>query len=291
MERQWEGTTYGNGWMHRTLIHMLRHLDVRILYVFAAVFVVPPCLVFRDGYKPIYHYFRQRFGYSPIRAFFKTYTNHRIFSETVIDKFAMYAGKRFEIKIEGYEHFLELEKGEKGFVQFSSHIGNYEIAGYTLVSERKKMNALVFANEKTSVMENRSRMFDGTNIHMIPMKADMGHLLAIKEAMDNNEIISLPADRIVGSPRTIELNFLGATASFPLGPFTVATMQQSDVIAVNVMKTAKLKYSIFVRKLEYDKNVSRKEQVRQLAEDYVKELERILRVYPTEWFNYYDFWS
>ena len=45
MNKQWTGTTYGNGLMHRWLIALLRHIDVRIVYVFAYLFVVPPCQI------------------------------------------------------------------------------------------------------------------------------------------------------------------------------------------------------------------------------------------------------
>ena len=49
-EREWEGATYGNGWMHRNLIRILRFMDVRILYLFSDIFIVPFCMVFsRSG--------------------------------------------------------------------------------------------------------------------------------------------------------------------------------------------------------------------------------------------------
>ena len=157
-EKKWEGTTYGNSLMHRWLIKLLRDIDIRFVYIFAYVFVVPPCL-FRPGFKPIYHYFRRRWGYCPLRSFWKTYQNHCMFSQVVIDRFAMYAGKHFDIKIEGYEHFQKLSLRPEAFIQLSSHIGNYEVAGYTLTSHEKPLNALVFYGEKQTVMENRSDLF------------------------------------------------------------------------------------------------------------------------------------
>ena len=136
-DKQWEGTTYGSSWMHRTLIRILRLCDVRLLYVFSAVFVIPVCLVGRPGGGIIYRYFRQRFNYSPLKAAWKSYVNHCQFSEVVIDRFAMYAGKNFNIKVEGYEHFRKLAERPEGFVQLSAHVGNYEAAGYNLKAEQK----------------------------------------------------------------------------------------------------------------------------------------------------------
>jgi len=290
-EKEWIGTTYGNGWMHKWLIRILRHTDIRIWYVFAAAFVVPVCLLLRPSCGIIYRYFRNRFGYSKPRALWKTYVNHCLFSQAVIDKFAMYAGKKFKVDIEGNELFLALAAKEQAFVQLSSHIGNYEIAGYTLVAETKPFNALVFFGEKESVMRNRTKMFGHTNIRMIPVKQDMSHLFEIDSVLQNGETLSIPADRIWGSEKKLELDFLGEKAKFPLGPFCVATMRGLDVLSVSVMKTSWNCYKIYVKSLGYDKNAPRKLQICELAEGYVADLERMLRLYPTQWYNYFEFWT
>ena len=290
MDKQWDGTTYGNSAMHRWLISLLRRIDVRFIYVFAYVFVVPPSL-FRPGFKFIYRFFRERFGQSPLKAFWHTYLNHCLFAQAVIDKFAMYAGKKFDVQIEGYDHFLRLAAQEKGFVQLSSHMGNYEIAGYTLVAESKPFNAIVFFGEKASVMENRNKMFAHTNIRMIPIRQDMSHLFEIDRALSDGETVSIPGDRVWGSTKVLKAEFLGKEARFPMGPYTVAAMRGLDVLAVNVMKESSKRYRIYVTPLDYDKQASRREQTAQLLHSYVAELERLLALYPTQWYNYFDFWK
>ena len=286
-----QGTTYGNSWMHLWLVRMLKVIPISALYAFVAVFVVPVCLVVNPAQRIIYRYFRERLGMTWWHAGLKTYKNFYLFAQVVIDKFAMYAGKRFRIDIEGYDNFLQLAEREEGFVQLSAHIGNYEMAGYTLRAEKKRVNALVFGGEKESVMENRNRMFSKMNIRMIAVKPDMSHLFAINDALADGETISMPADRLFGSTKSITLPVLGKDAQLPLGPFTLATMRGLDALAVNVMKTATTRYKIYVTSLQYDKQAARSEQTRQLAASYVKELERILTKYPEQWYNYFPFWK
>lgn len=288
---KWTGTTFGNGWMHRALINMLKYVDVRFFYVFVSIFIVPFCLIFDHHSGYIYKYFRRRLGYSRIRSCRNTITNYCLFSQAVIDKFAMYAGKKFDVRVEGYEYFKKLAEQNMGFVQLSSHIGNYEIAGYTLVSDVKPINALVFGGEKASVMMNREKIFSKTNIRIIPIMSDMSHIFAINSALDNNEIVSVPGDRRMGSPKTIRMDFLGASAEFPIGPFAIAAMHGVAVIAVNVMKTGVKQYTIYVRPLEYDRQAPRLDQIRRLAEGYVKNLTLDLKRYPAQWYNYFDFWD
>lgn len=291
MEKKWAGTTYGNEWMHKWLIRMLRYIDNRILYAFVAIFVIPVCLLVNPSCGIIYRYFRKRHSYGKLKSAWKTYINHCLFGQVVIDKFAMYAGKTFKTEIVGYEYFQKLANQNEGFVQLSSHVGNYEIAGYTLKADKKKFNALVFWGEKASVMQNRMKLFADTNINMIAIRPDMGHLFEIDEALTNGETVSMPADRIFGSQKKITTDFLGADADFPYGPFSVATMRALDVITVHVVKLSWNQYKIIVTPLLYNKAASRRVQIMELNRAYVDELERIVSLYPTQWYNYFEFWS
>lgn len=291
---KWVGTTYGNGWMHRWLIRFLRVIDVRLLYAFARVFVVPPTLVVNKSARTaIYRYLRRRHGMGRPKAAWFTFRNYCDFSEVVIDRFAMYAGKKFDIVIDNYEQFRQLSEGESGFIQLSSHIGNYELAGYSLVAEKKRINALVFAGEKESVMVNRQKMFQANNIGMIPMSGDMSHLFAIDAALSAGEILSMPADRVFGSQKSFEVEILGAKTSLPQGPFILAAMRHVPLLFVAVMKDKATKYHIHVHRIDSDQTdtASVKQRALTLAQAYALQLEGILRQYPTQWYNYFDFWT
>lgn len=290
MAQTWQGNTYGNAWMHERLIASLRHMDVRLLYCFAALFVVPVCMVVNHRNTAIiYRYLRQRIGFGRLRAAWKTYVNHCLFSQVVIDKFAMYAGQRFHLAVEGYEHYQRV--AEQGYVQLSAHVGCYEMAGYTLVASQNRLNALVYGGEKSTVMQNRNKLFADTHIRMIPIEADGSHVFLLNEALSNHEIVSMPADRVVGSPKTITVSFLGAPSELPLGPFSVATSRGEEVLAVNVVKTSMRGYTVHVEPLHYDHSAPRAQQRQQLADSYAACLEGIVRRYPTQWYNYFEFWK
>ena len=246
MEKEWAGTTYGNGWMHKWLVKLLRFIDVRILYGFVSIFIIPVCLAINPSCGHTYKYLRKRHQFGIFKSAWLTYVNHCLFGQVVVDRFAMYAGKKFEVEIDGYDNYLRLADRPKGFIQLSAHIGNYELAGYTLKAEKKKFNALVFFGEKESVMFNRQKIFSTTNINMIAIRPDMGHLFEINAALANGEIVSMPSDRVFGSDKHLSIDFLGRQAKFPYGPFSIATMRGLDVIAVNVLKIGAKKYKIIV---------------------------------------------
>lgn len=290
-ESQWTGSTFGSRWMHERLISMLRYVDVRVFYLFAAVCVIPFCLMASPSRRIIYRYMRQRQQMGRWRAAWLTYVNHCLFAQVVIDRFALYAGKRMRLNIQGLEHYQRCAERAEGFVILSSHIGCYEMAGYELNSADKVFNALVFDGEKATVKHNRQRVFDANHIKMIPVCADGSHLFEIHRALADGEVVSIPADRVLGSPRTVAVRLLGAEAQLPLGSFSVPAMQGVDVLTIHVMKTRAKEYTVYVTPLAYDHDAPRKQQVKQLADGYAAQLEQMLKRYPTQWYNYFDFWK
>jgi predicted LPLAT superfamily acyltransferase len=94
----------------------------------------------------------------------------------------------------------------------------------------------------------------------------------------------MPGDRIFGSPRSVECNFLGATAKFPLGPFAVASQKEVPMLAVFVMKNGVKSYRIFVHRIQGNTR-------QELCRSFAAELEKTVTQYPTQWFNFYNFWK
>ena len=287
---KWSGKTGGQKWMQKSLIFLFKWINIRILYAVMSL-VIPFYMLFnRKGYMSMYSYFHERLSYSPFKSFINVYVNHYTFGQIILDRFAFYAGKRFNINIIGNENYENLINEENGFIMLSSHIGNYELAGYHLKATKKNIYALIFGGETETVMKNRSKMFDGHNINMIPVKSDMSHLFEINNALRDGNIVSMPGDRIFGSAKYVDLMFLGKNAKFPLGPFAIAAQRDVPIISIFVMKEATYNYTIYVNEINSSGN-NRKEKVESMSKQFVNDLEGIVLKYPTQWFNYYNFWE
>lgn len=293
MERQWKGNTKGTPWMHRMLIASFKIMNLRFIYAGIAVFVVPCCMLLgHKGYLAQYRYFRQRLGYNRLKAFVAVGRNHYRFGQVIVDRFYMYSGGSFDFTLEHYELYQQLEHNDGSFMILSSHTGNYEIAGYTLSARRKRFNALVYGGEAVTIMQNRQKELEKNNIAMIPVSGDMSHLFAMSNALSNGEILSIPGDRILGSPRYLECDFMGAKAKFPLGPFALAVQRGVPVLAVQVMKEGVKRYRIIIAEIAPASDAAKpKDKMQSLAQAYASNLEATLKRYPHQWFNYYDFWK
>lgn len=278
--------------MHKWLTICLKAVNVRLLYFFAAVFIVPPTMMINSkGRHAIYSFYRRRMNFSKYKSSRMTYRNHYEFAKVVIDKFAMFAGKKYEIEIEGYENFSILANRPEGFMILSSHIGNFEIAGYSLVAKDKKLSALVFGAEKESITANRSRLLEENNMRLIPITQDMDYIFEINKVLSEGEILSIPADRIFGSQKYFDIEFFGAKAKFPQGPFVLSKTFGVETLFVAVMKTGVKKYKIYVRPLQGEDKSTLRKNAEKTAESYASCLEDIVRQYPGQWFNFYNFWE
>src|SRR3712207_3858899 len=99
-----------------------------------------------------------------------------------------------------------------------------------------------------------------------------------------------PADRISGSNRHFNINFLGRNAAFPMGPFAIAAQREVAVLSIHVMKIGWKRYRIYIDKLDNTTGTI-KQRADALARQYASKLENIVLHHPTQWFNYYDFWN
>lgn len=294
----WKGNTGGRPWMQRSLVRILGAVDQRLIYAVVAL-VVPFYMLFaHKGYLSQYHFFHRRLGESVLRAFWHVYVNHFRFGQIIIDRFAAFGGKQFRFEIEGMEAWKMLEQEPEGFVQLSSHTGNFELVGYSMKPETKSIYALVFLGETQTVMQNRKRMFSSHNIHMVPVMPDMSHIFELNTALSEGHIVSVPGDRIFGSAKSVSCRFMGNDARFPVGGLSLAVARSCPVLAVFSMKEDWQTYRVCITNLTQQvqercpEALLRKQSYLQaLADCYAAELETMVRRYPTQWFNYYEFWN
>ena len=278
--------------MQRTLVKLFRFLPLPLAYACMAP-VIPFYMLFdRRGYKASYRFFRHRIGRGPLHSFLSVYANEFRMGQIVVDRFAFYAGRSFKMEGDEMPVFNRLAEAEPGFVQLGSHTGNFELVGYQLRSI-KKMGVLVFSGETETVMQQRAAVFSRSNIEMVPVSDDLSHLFRLNEILRDGGIVSMPGDRLFGSQKRFSCLFFGEPAPFPAGPFMLAAQRSAPIVAVFVMKDGVRRYRVFVRQLgtELDPDLPSRKRAEAMAQAFATCLENIVRQYPTQWFNFYDFWK
>ena len=294
--QEWTGVTGGHKLGQKALKWLFSVVDVRAGYVILAL-IVPFYLLFaRRGYLAIYRYFRKRQGYPPLKSFGKTWRNHFLFGQMLLDRFAVYAGQGGALRVENPDNercFLPLLDAAEGCIIASAHVGNPELCGYLLKQTKKRINCLIFGNEAREVQKNRAAALGSNFVRLLPVTDGLSHIFLIREALANGEMVSIPCDRTFGSARSLSCRFLGGYADFPVGAFALAAQFHVPVVALFVLKTGTLRYRIRVVPVPpaAGGELTKREQIDAMTRAFVCELEQIVRQYPEQWFNFYRFWK
>lgn len=283
--------------MQRFLIAWLKRFSLRSLYAVTACVIPWFVLLSVRGRRAVWKYMRERQGFGFFRSCRMTFLNFYRFGQVILDRFAVYAGQRFTFRVEGDGEFRRCCDSGSGAVMLCAHVGNFEITGYSLQLDGHRINSLVFGGETETVMANRERSFAGNNVRMVPVSADMSHIFLLNNALAAGEIVTIHADRVFGSSKSAVHGFLGAPARFPLGPYVLAAGRDVPVFAAFTMKTAAGEYAVRLHRIDRGGLAETacgsgvREKAGVLLDAFVGELESVLREYPEQWFNYYDFWA
>lgn len=295
---EWEGKSRGGLSGHRIFVFILNTFGLQVAYFFLR-FVAFYFFLFSRSTRTSLKYFREIQGYTGIKAYRATYQNYFLFGQILLDKVALLSGVKtnFTIEHEGHEENLSvLRNSGRGSILLSAHIGNWEIAGQMLDSLDTKFNVLMYDNEAEKMKEYMSRVMGKKSFNVISIRdGDMGHLVELHKAFANNELVVMHGDRYLPGTATIEKNFMGKPAKFPAGPFIMAAKFGVPITLVFAVKESGTHYHFFARKPIEVKRARSKEDtdlaISNGSDRYVQELEEMLKRYPTQWFNFYDFWK
>ncbi|MEP6597142.1 MAG: lipid A biosynthesis acyltransferase, partial [Ginsengibacter sp.] len=98
-------------------------------------------------------------------------------------------------------------------------------------------------------------------------------------------------DRFIKGNKTITTDFLGEKASFPMGPFLLASKFKVPVSFVFAVKESNLHYHFFASEIKGYSTFAKDAVMSEMLKEYAGEMERKVKQYPEQWFNYYNFWE
>jgi len=293
-QKPWRGKTGGGKFGQQALFFILKYVRVRALYPVLWL-VIPCCLLFvRKPNNALFHYFHRIRNFGFLRSLWATARTAHTFGKVVLDKFAILAGRddQFHIAVLQQAIFDQVLAQPGGFMLAGSHVGNVEMMGQCLSQDKKSLYGIIYGGESEAFQRRRDEAFARQQVKLIPIKSDMSHLFFIKEALDNEGVITIFCDRIFGSDKKMTADFFGYPAHFPLGPFKLAAQMRVPMLAVFLMKERNVHYTGYVYQLQMDENESNvMRRAEQLLRQYVSALEEMMIRYPYQWFNLYEFWE
>lgn len=239
-------------------------------------------------------YLRRILGREP--TFAELFRHFNAFASTIHDRVFLLNERfdLFQIELHGVELFDEVIGAGHGAFLMGAHMGSFEAAravgrqqpgfrvGMVMYEENaRKINAALAAINPAAVQD------------IVPL-GQLDSMLQVQARLDDGMALGVLADRTLHDEPTVALDFLGSTASFPVGPMRLAAMLKRPVLFMAGLYLGGNRYAIHFERLADFGAVERAQRhtaIHEAVSAYARCLERHCRAAPYNWFNFFDFWQ
>ena len=232
------------------------------------------------------------------RLYWHSYQQVRMFGVLIMDRSVALAGANAGITVAS-DHRDRLKRAldmQRGLLILTAHFGALEIAATWLRTyiEPPKMHFVMyrdFSDSTEQFHQDQWKMLQGMKFINSTDALTAG--LQIMGALRQKQYVGIRADRAMGG-RKVQVSLMGENVYLPAGPFTAAVVGRAAVITAFTLRESPRRYRMFVsepRFYDLDSGRSREELIQKAAQDYAADLEPLLRKYPDQWGNFYNFWA
>ena len=227
----------------------------------------------------------------------KVFGQFMAFADSLLDKLDVWNGKlRLEqIVINDPAQLRGQLRGERGQMLVGAHLGNLEVCrALAELGEQVTMNVLVH----TKHAERFNRLLGeagATHLRLIQVsELDPATMLLLSQRLDAGEWLAIAGDRVpLHRGRTVRVDFLGADAAFPQGPWLLAGLLKCPVNLLMCLKREgryHLTIEPFAHLIEWTRS-TREQVIAQWTARYAARLAAFCLQAPHQWFNFYPFWK
>jgi KDO2-lipid IV(A) lauroyltransferase len=191
---------------------------------------------------------------------------------------------------EGSERLFAARHQGRPVILLTAHLGNWELGGVILRNQRLPVSVVYVPDEFDDAERFRSLLRG--SVEEIPIRPQETFAsLPVLRALKEGRIVAMQGDRDFND-RGWPVDFFGAPAKFPPGPFHLARMTGAVVLPTFVAYAPDHRFEIEVdAPIEVDPQGDRDEAVRRALTEWVRVLESAVRRWPTQWYTFYDFWA
>ncbi|MFO7962502.1 MAG: hypothetical protein R6U50_01130 [Desulfobacterales bacterium] len=217
------------------------------------------------------------------------------FGLTLVELLKMAAISRGDIlcavKIRGREHLEKAIGQGGGFIFFSAHVGNWEMAhlfASVLIDADLALVAKKLPHKTLNTYINRLRSKFGNRV--ITKKGALPHM---SRALRNKKIVGLLIDQETRNSEAVQVEFFNKTVNATPSAAMLARRYGCPVLPVFCVREKNFRQHVLVVRppmnLVRTKDIH--EDVRMNTQMMTDEIESIVRMYPTQWFWFHKRWK
>ena len=223
------------------------------------------------------------------------FTHYHCFALTILDRVLLLTGQTEQIdcRIEGVDVLRGVLAQGRGCLLYGAHFGSFDVLRALGFAE-SPVAVNVLMHEQTA--EKLNGVLASLNRELPQQVIPLGRpetMLKVAEALSRNEIVGLLADRVVAGDKMRRCDFLDGVASFPEGPFILASVLRAPVVLFSAVYCGGRQYRVRFESFsdaQVMPSTERGDALQREVQRYADWLARSCRTAPFNWFNFYDFW-
>ena len=200
----------------------------------------------------------------------------------------------FDIEVVGAKTVHAALAQQPGALLIGAHLGSFEVLRAVGRGQAGlKVAMLMYEENARKINATLAAINPAASEDIIPL-GHLDSLLQASEKLEQGYLVGMLADRGLGNDSTVDCEFLGKMAAFPLGPFRTAAMLRRPVFFMTGLYLGGNRYRIHFEPLADFSATPRSERdaaIRSAMQAYADRLTHYCRSAPYNWFNFFDFWQ
>jgi len=195
--------------------------------------------------------------------------------------------ERFVVE-SGFEHLVDNMASGRGVLMALPHVGTWEWGGAWLALEGYPMTSVAEPVEPKSLYDWFVAKREAMGLRILPMGRDVGGELL--RTLRAGGLVGLLCDRDIQG-NGIEVEFFGERTTLPGGPATLALRTGAAVLPTAVYSgPGRSHTTVVMPPLDTARTGSLREDVTRVTQALAKDLEKLIRRAPDQWYLFQPNW-
>jgi len=179
----------------------------------------------------------------------------------------------------------------RGFLLVTGHVGNWEMGAVTL--RRHGLVPAVVGQPELDprVQEMRLSLRERLGVESIDIGTSMATAFRVRKAVDGGRAVALLVDRSYAEDQ-VAVSYFGRPTPFLRSPALLARFAGCPLLPGFLVRNADGTYqNRWGAPIEPDTTVREDQDAPRMMSRVAADLEAVVRDFPTQWFNFYRYWT